>query len=70
MRHPGYTSGSLLAISVALALGSLWALLPAAIVVIGLIPRTLFEERTLHAELPGYTAYTQRVKWRWVPGVW
>ncbi|MEP7240406.1 MAG: isoprenylcysteine carboxylmethyltransferase family protein [Devosia sp.] len=70
VRHPGYIFGSLLAVSMALMLGSWWALIPAAIVVIGLVPRTLFEEQTLHAELPGYTAYTQRVKWRWVPGVW
>jgi protein-S-isoprenylcysteine O-methyltransferase Ste14 len=70
VRHPGYTFGSLLAISMALMLGSWWALLPALLVVVGLIPRTLFEEQTLRAELPGYTEYTQRVKYRWVPGVW
>jgi protein-S-isoprenylcysteine O-methyltransferase Ste14 len=54
----------------ALALGSLWALIPAVIVVATLIARTLLEERTLHAELPGYTDYTTRVKFRWIPGVW
>ena len=70
VRHPGYTSGSLLALSIPLCLGSWWALIPALVVVIGLIPRTLFEEQTLRAELPGYAEYTQRVKWRWVPGVW
>jgi protein-S-isoprenylcysteine O-methyltransferase Ste14 len=70
VRHPGYISGALLAISVALCLGSWWALIPASVVVIGLIPRTLFEERTLSAELPGYRDYTKRVRSRWVPGVW
>jgi protein-S-isoprenylcysteine O-methyltransferase Ste14 len=70
VRHPGYISGSLLAISIAMMLGSGWALVPAVIVAIGLIARTIFEERTLRAELPGYTEYTQRVKYRWVPGVW
>jgi protein-S-isoprenylcysteine O-methyltransferase Ste14 len=70
IRHPGYTSGSLLALSMPLCLGSWWALLPALLILAGLIPRTLFEEATLRAELPGYTEYTQRVKWRWVPGVW
>ena len=70
VRHPGYIFGSLLAVSMALVLGSWWALLPAALVIGGLVPRTLFEERTLRAELPGYTEYTQRVKYRWVPGVW
>lgn len=70
VRHPGYTSGSLLALSIPLCLGSWWALVPALVVVVGLIPRTLFEEATLRAGLPGYAEYTQRVKWRWVPGVW
>lgn len=70
VRHPGYISAAPLSISMALMLGSWWALLPALLVVVGLVPRTLFEERTLRAELPGYTEYTQRVRYRWVPGVW
>lgn len=70
VRHPGYISGSIFALSTALMLGSWWALLPAVLVGVALAPRTLFEEATLRTELPGYEAYTQRVKWRWVPGVW
>jgi protein-S-isoprenylcysteine O-methyltransferase Ste14 len=70
VRHPGYISGSLLALSIALVLGSWWALVPVAVVIVGLAVRTVFEERTLRAELAGYIDYTQRVKWRWVPGVW
>ena len=70
VRHPGYISGSLLALSVALVLGSWWALIPVAIVVVGLVVRTVFEERTLQDGLPGYREYMQRVKWRWVPGLW
>lgn len=70
VRHPGYISGSLLALSIAPMLGSWWALLPALLVVAALAVRTTFEERTLRAELPGYAAYTERVRWRWVPGVW
>jgi len=70
VRHPGYVSGSLLALSTALVLGSWWALIPVAIVVVGLMVRTVFEERTLRAGLAGYIEYTQRVKYRWVPGVW
>jgi protein-S-isoprenylcysteine O-methyltransferase Ste14 len=70
VRHPGYISGSLLALSVAMVLGSWWALVPAVIAIVALMVRTVFEERTLREGLPGYTEYTQRVKWRWVPGVW
>lgn len=70
IRHPGYSFGSLLAISIALMLGSWWALIPALLVPVACVPRTLFEEKTLGAELPGYTDYTTRVKWRWVPNIW
>jgi protein-S-isoprenylcysteine O-methyltransferase Ste14 len=70
VRHPGYISGALLAFSVALALGSLVALVPAVIVTVALAIRTTAEERTLHQGLPGYTEYTQRVRYRWIPGVW
>lgn len=70
VRHPGYIGGTLVVVGMALALGSLWALVPAAVVTATLAVRTLFEERTLRAELPGYADYTQRVRYRWVPGVW
>ncbi len=70
VRHPGYVSGALLAFATALALGSFWALIPAIIAKLALLFRTIAEERVLVAELPGYREYTQRVKYRWVPGVW
>jgi protein-S-isoprenylcysteine O-methyltransferase Ste14 len=70
VRHPGYISGSLLAWAMALMLASWWALLPALVATPALAVRTTFEDRTLRAELAGYTEYTQRVKYRWVPGVW
>ena len=70
VRHLGYIAASLFAISMTLSLGSWWALVPALVVVVALIPRTLFEERTLIDELPGYSEYTRRVRYRWVPGVW
>lgn len=70
VRHPGYLSGSVFALSTALMLGSWWALLPALLVLVALVPRTLFEEATLRAGLPGYEEYTRRVRWRLVPGVW
>ena len=70
IRHPGYSFATLLILGMALMLGSFWALIPAAIAIIATAVRTLLEEQTLRAELPGYTEYTQRVKYRWVPGVW
>ncbi len=70
VRHPGYSAATLLILGMALMLGSYWALVPAIIAIIGTAVRTLLEEQTLRAGLPGYTEYTQRVRYRWVPGVW
>jgi len=70
VRHPGYVGGILMAISTSLVLGSLWALIPASIVVMLLIIRTYLEDTTLQKELPGYADYTQKVRYRLVPGLW
>ncbi len=59
VRHAGY-----------LALGSLWALLPAALVGVLLVIRTNLEDATLQRELPGYAEYAARVRCKWIPGVW
>jgi len=53
-----------------LALGSVWALIPAGITVILTIVRTALEDRTLRNELPGYAEYTQRTRYRLLPGIW
>lgn len=50
MRHPGYISGSMFALGMALALGSSWAVVPAALTVLILIVRTVLEDNTLKAE--------------------
>lgn len=70
VRHPGYISGSVLAVSTPLCLGSWWGVLPALVFVLALIPRTLFEERVLSDGLAGYSAYKARVRYRWIPGIW
>jgi len=70
VRHPGYASAALMAVGMALGLGSLWALLPAAATIALLAYRTLREEEALRSGLPGYSEYTRRVAYRWLPGVW
>ena len=70
VRHPGYTSMSLMMLAVPLALGSLWSQIPAGICVLGVLIRTVFEDRMLHKELDGYQEYAQRVRYRLLPGVW
>jgi protein-S-isoprenylcysteine O-methyltransferase Ste14 len=52
VRHPGYIFGVLLAVSMALALGSWWALVPAAAVGIGLVPRTLLRKQCCAPNCP------------------
>jgi protein-S-isoprenylcysteine O-methyltransferase Ste14 len=70
IRHPMYLSLVLSWPALALLLGSYWALIPglsaAAIIVI----RTVLEDRTLQAELPGYTEYARQVRYRLIPGIW
>lgn len=70
VRHPMYLAVSVMALGSPLALGSLWAMIPAAIVPLVLVPRILDEERLLLVELPGYREYTQRVRYRLVPRLW
>ena len=54
VRHPMYVSCFLLFPGIALALGSFWALIPASLVSIILVVRTVLEDRTLQRELDGY----------------
>jgi len=70
IRHPGYIGGILMSVSLSLILGSLRALIPAGIVIILLVLRTYLEDITLQKELPGYADYTQKVKYRLLPGIW
>jgi protein-S-isoprenylcysteine O-methyltransferase Ste14 len=70
VRHPIYVGGFLLVIGIALALGSLWALIPVAVALPTLVVRTAFEDRLLQDELAGYKEYASRVRYRLVPWVW
>jgi protein-S-isoprenylcysteine O-methyltransferase Ste14 len=70
VRHPGYVGFILQALSMPLLLGAWWALVPgfAAAILMGI--RTYLEDRTLQAELPGYSDYALDVRYRLMPGVW
>lgn len=70
IRHPGYVFGIILTFGMALALGSLWALLPAMLVAVLLAVRTALEDATLQRELPGYAAFAARVRYKWISGIW
>ena len=70
VRHPMYAGIILLFPCMALFLGSWWALVPAILIGVLMVIRTALEDHTLQAELPGYAAYAQRVRYRLLPGVW
>jgi protein-S-isoprenylcysteine O-methyltransferase Ste14 len=70
VRHPGYTGYVIAGLGNAVLLGSLWGLVPAAVVGVGMIVRTALEDRTLQEQLEGYKEYAQRVRYRLVPGIW
>ncbi len=70
VRHPGYLGGILFCLGTALCLGSVWALIPASLASFLLILRTHWEDQMLQVELAGYKEYTERVRYRLIPGVW
>ncbi|HEY9825133.1 MAG TPA: isoprenylcysteine carboxylmethyltransferase family protein [Stenomitos sp.] len=70
VRHPMYAGAVLLMIGMPLWLESYaavgWAIVPTALLAV----RILIEEQFLRQALEGYTAYTQRVRYRLLPYVW
>jgi protein-S-isoprenylcysteine O-methyltransferase Ste14 len=69
VRHPMYAGGLLFLLGTPIALGSYWGLLVLAAMMPFLIGRLLNEERFLSKNLPGYTEYCARVRWRLIAGV-
>jgi protein-S-isoprenylcysteine O-methyltransferase Ste14 len=70
VRHPMYASGVLYLLGTPLALGSYRGF----VALLGMLPfliwRLLDEERLLARDLPGYTQYQRKVRFRLIPGVW
>jgi protein-S-isoprenylcysteine O-methyltransferase Ste14 len=70
VRHPMYAAAIWLFVGIPLALGSWWSvalLIPSLPV---LLWRLLDEERILARDLPGYSEYMGRVRYRLMPKVW
>jgi protein-S-isoprenylcysteine O-methyltransferase Ste14 len=70
VRHPGYVGYIISQFGTAVVLGSLVALIPAALIGVLMIVRTFLEDRTLHQELEGYEEYAAQVRFRLIPGLW
>jgi protein-S-isoprenylcysteine O-methyltransferase Ste14 len=70
VRHPMYAGILLFVPGTALLLGSWYGLLAGVLIVVMVARRAVLEEQTLQAELPGYDAYMEQVKYRFVPYIW
>ncbi|MFW9827292.1 MAG: methyltransferase family protein [Candidatus Thorarchaeota archaeon] len=70
VRHPMYLGFILFIVFYCLALGSLYSLIPTVLGVIGLVIRTVLEDRMLHKELEGYSEYAQKTKKKLIPLIW
>ena len=70
VRHPMYAGAVLLLVGMPLWLESYAATLLAGVPIGALVVRVLVEERFLRRELPGYLAYTERVRYRLIPFLW
>jgi protein-S-isoprenylcysteine O-methyltransferase Ste14 len=70
VRHPGYVGATAMFFGMALSLGSLVALVPAAATTALLVLRTAWEDETLRKELPGYAEFAAKTRYRLLPGVW
>ena len=69
VRHPMYAAALLLVIGMPLALDSWYGLFGIGVIVPALIWRLQDEERFLTRNLAGYAEYTNKVRWRLIPGL-
>ena len=70
VRHPMYSALLGVASGIALWLESYAAALFTIVPMGLLVLRAFFEESFLKRELPGYAAYTERVRYRFIPFLW
>jgi len=70
VRHPFYAADPLIFVGMSFWLQSYLAALAAVLPISLMVVRLRMEERFLTRELPGYAAYSNRVRFRLIPGVW
>src|SRR5665213_2150786 len=70
VRHPMYAGAFFLLVGIPLSLGSFWGLLVLAVMMPALMWRLFEEETFLEKNLPGYSEYRSKVRYRLVPFVW
>ena len=70
VRHPMYAVTLLLFLSMPIVLGSIPALLVFLVYPLIIAKRIRNEEEVLSRELPGYSEYLRKVRWRLIPYIW
>lgn len=70
VRHPGYLGMLLGSLPMPFVFGSIYSFIPVCIMIILVIARTYYEDKTLKNELDGYGIYCQSVKYRLIPFLW
>jgi protein-S-isoprenylcysteine O-methyltransferase Ste14 len=70
VRHPMYLGALVMLLGVPLALGSWWGLFTTIPLALVIVWRLLNEEQFLAKNLPGYSEYRNRVRYRFVPFIW
>lgn len=70
VRHPMYASAFWMLLAIPLCLGGWYGVLLNIPFMPVLLWRLLDEERVLRRDLPGYTEYTSRVRYRLIPYIW
>ncbi len=70
VRHPFYAGTPLVLVGQCLWLESYIAAICAIVPILFMVIRLKLEERFLERELPGYSEYAARVRYRLLPGIW
>jgi protein-S-isoprenylcysteine O-methyltransferase Ste14 len=70
VRHPMYAAVLVMFPSMAFMLGSWHGLAATTILDVGLVIRTVMEDRELYRRLEGYAEYARKVRYRLVPWIW
>ena len=70
VRHPAYSASILIWLVTGWMLESYWAALPGLLAAVMMVIRTVYEDRMLRAELPGYLEFAEQVRFRLIPGIW
>lgn len=70
VRHPGYASIVIWALSIPFLTGAIFTFIPSLIINIIIMIRTSLEDHMLFRELSGYVVYAKKVKYRLIPFIW